>query len=143
MDLFLFQNIKKIITLCCLLMYIIFSLLGNVGAVLCYGTDHNNHIGLHVLSYDSCSDGKICNNIKSKETFNVYQNKFNYGHFQLNLNKIPPLNFNELVHCVSCFELFIIKSPFEEKYNKTDWNVYDDWQIPSPLKEFENIVLII
>lgn len=143
MNLVLPQNYKKIITSFCLFIYIMFTFLSNMGATLCFGTTTNRHIGIHALNYDSCPDEKICNFTKSRSAFSGCKNKFDYSNFQINLNKIPLFNSNEIFQAMACSEFVHEINLFEEKYNKINWNIYDDYNIKTHLGKLETIILII
>lgn len=142
MNFFLSQSIKKYIAVFCLSIYILFSFLSNVGATLCFGTNQHRHIGIHALSYDSCPDGQICNLIKSRQSFSNYKNKFDHSTFQINLNKIPSLNFNEITSCAACSVFCFDINLFEEKHNKINRDIYESPKVPG-LEELKTIILIM
>lgn len=142
MDSLLSQNTKKSIAFFCLLIYVMFSFLSNIGATLCFGTNQNRHIGIHALSYDSCPDGKTCSLIKSRLSFSDCKKQFDYSHFQLNLNRILSLNLNTTPHNATCMNFHYDLDLFEEKYNKITWDICKKPKI-SRLKELKTIILII
>lgn len=120
-----------------------FSLLGNAGATLCFGTNLNRHIGIHALNYDSCTDGNVCDFIKSRPAFSDSKNKSDYSNFQINLNKIPLLDFNESFHYVSCNDSSYNFNIFKEKHNKTNWDIYDSVYIKREQIKLKSVIIVI
>lgn len=120
-----------------------FSFLSNVGATLCFGSNANRHIGIHALNFDSCKDATICNFSESRTSFSDYKNKSDYSNFQINLNKILLWNFNAALQTIACTDVSYTFDLFEEKYNKINWNIYDNYNIKNPLRKLKTTILII
>lgn len=137
------KNTKKNIALFCLLIYVLFSFLSNAGATLCFGTEQNRHIGIHALSYDSCTDSKNYNLTKADKSFNRYQNKLDCSNFQMELNKVPLLSFNKIINKPSVSNFYKDFYLYGKKQDKTNWEIYKNSSYFNSLKELKTIILVI
>lgn len=137
------KNTKKNITLFCLLIYVLFSFLSNAGATLCFGTEQNRHIGIHALSYDSCTDSKNYNLTKIDKSFNRYQNKLDCSNFQMELNKVPLMTSNKIITELSLSGFYKDFYLYKAKHDKNNWKIYKDLLSFRHLNELKTIILII
>lgn len=135
------KNIQKNTALFCLLIYVLFSFLSNAGAILCFGTEQNRHVGIHALNYDSCADSSV--SIKANGLHSSFQNKFDYSTFQIELNKAPLMTFAKTISKPPTSDFCKNFRLYQIKQDKTNWEIYKELLSFRYLSELKTIILVI
>jgi hypothetical protein len=120
---------------------------------ICYGSEYSKHVGINVLGYESCCNKELMDKqsaVNSQKTSqSSYKSKCNCNDekivannkFQQISTKYTDNNLYEISNINTQISSFTVR--FEEKYNKTNWDIYSYKQIDNQLAILKKVVLII
>lgn len=146
-------SINKFISVVCLFIYVLFGAANTNAMSICYGSAHSKHIGINICGYEPC-----CSKEKSVQHKTVSNPQSTPSSYQSTCNcndqkiisdntvqqittKYKNISLDTSNNSIESIPLFTIS--FDEKFNKTNWNIYNRRKIDNNLITLNTIILII